>query len=64
VAGRPNISAEPRRLDLEAKLIEEGREDIRSGRCVRGDAADALLDRLAGDQDLPIPEAPETPSSR
>lgn len=39
-----------RLFELEATLLDEGREDIRAGRCITGEAADAWLDGLDGDQ--------------
>jgi hypothetical protein len=56
--------ANHRQFDVEAKLLEEGREDIRSGRCISGDAADEWLNGLDGDQELPIPGAPGNRSAR
>ncbi len=39
-----------RQLDVEAKLLDEGRADIRAGRCVSGEGADEWLDGLDGDE--------------
>ena len=44
-----------RQFDLEAKLLEEGRADIRAGRCISDSAADAWLAGLDGDRELAIP---------
>lgn len=44
-----------RRLAREAALIEEGRDDIRAGRCINDADVDAWLDGLDGDQELPLP---------
>jgi hypothetical protein len=40
----------------EAALIEEGRRDIRAGRCISGAALDAWLEYLDGDQELFVPD--------
>jgi hypothetical protein len=42
-----------RHFEVEAKLLDEGREDIRAGRCISGEAADAWIAGLDGAQDLP-----------
>lgn len=44
-----------RRFEIEAKLLVEGRADIRTGRCITGSAADAWLAGLDGDHGLAIP---------
>jgi hypothetical protein len=53
-----------KRLAREAALLEEGRADIREGRCISGEAADAWLDGLHGKEGLPIPGRPVGKSYR
>lgn len=55
---RPEISSTKtghRLFEIEAKLLEEGRADIRAGHCISGSAADAWLADLDGDHELAIP---------
>ncbi len=43
------------RLAREAVLLEEGRADIRAGRCISGADVDAWLEGLDGDHELHVP---------
>lgn len=43
------------RLAREAELLEEGRADIRAGRCLSGDALETWLDRLDTAQEPSVP---------
>jgi hypothetical protein len=52
------------RLAREAALLEEGREDIRAGRCIGGDDVDAWLEGLDGAEELRVPERPNDRSYR
>jgi hypothetical protein len=46
------------RLERERGMIEEARRDIREGRYIPDEEVDEWLDRLVGDEPLPIPEEP------
>ena len=52
------------RLRRERDLIEEARRDIREGRYIPDEQADEWLDRLLGDEPLPVPERPSKGSGR
>jgi hypothetical protein len=45
-------------LTREAALLEEGRDDIRAGRCISGAALYGWLEGLDGDQELSVPDRP------
>src|SRR5215216_1679998 len=61
--GRPveTPQARAKRLEREREMIEEPRQDIREGRYIPDEEVDDWLDRLAGDEPLPIPEGPRSP---
>jgi hypothetical protein len=46
-----------RRLAHERTLIAEARAELDAGQGVSGDALDAWLEKLDGEEDLPIPAA-------
>jgi hypothetical protein len=55
--GRSGENPEERtkRLEREREMIEEARRDIREGRYIPDEEVDDWLDRLVGDEPLPIP---------
>jgi hypothetical protein len=51
-----NPEERTKRLEREREMIEEARENIRAGRYIPDHEVDDWLDRLVGDEPLPIPE--------
>lgn len=64
-SGRSPGAADPlARLAREARLLQEGCEDTRAGRCISGTDVDAWLDGVDGDRELPVPKRPDDRSPR
>jgi hypothetical protein len=53
-----DVSRRVAQLAREAKLLEEGRDDLRAGRSISGAALDAWLEGLDGDQPMSVPGQP------
>jgi hypothetical protein len=49
------------RLAHERVLLEQAREDVEAGRVIADEDIDAWLDRFAGGEPLPTPNAPPEP---
>ena len=60
----PDDKLTQRDWELEASLLEEGRQAIRAGDFIRGDAAYAWLRGLANDPSLETPAEGDSPSRK
>jgi hypothetical protein len=56
-----SVTARTRRLAHERTLIAEARAELDAGQGVSGDALEAWLDKLDGEEDLSIPAARSSP---
>jgi len=52
-----SVAARTRRLAHERTLIAEARAELDAGQGVSGEVLEAWLDKLDGEEDLPIPAA-------